>query len=156
MKLNLGCGRNQLEGFVNVDADPKVGPDEEWDLEDALPIETDSVDYIVASHIFEHISSFHELMEECGRVLKVGGKMLVRVPEFPSEASVANPFHVRYFVPQSFLYYTRGGGFGDVLNLRHYWKVEQFLPGKSSPGFKELVVLMVLDEPTEAEEDTDA
>lgn len=153
MKLNLGCGKLKLEGFINLDGDASVEPDMVWNLEEGLPFEDNSCDYIVASHVLEHIRDFVALMEECGRVLISGGKMMIRVPEFPSIASVANPYHLRFFVPQSFMYFTRSGCFGDVLPLEHYWVVEDFLPGKSSPGLKELVVLLSLDEePIEAKE----
>ena len=33
MKLNLGCGQNKFDGFVNVDKAPECDPDRAVDLE---------------------------------------------------------------------------------------------------------------------------
>jgi|GEM_PF-1906114 len=33
LKLNIGCGFNKIDGYVNVDAFPDCSPDVLWDLE---------------------------------------------------------------------------------------------------------------------------
>ena len=54
LKLNLGCGNNKYDGFLNVD---KFGePDINWDLEKfPWPWEDNSVDEIRIIHVLEHL-----------------------------------------------------------------------------------------------------
>ena len=63
LKLNLGCGNNKYDGFLNVD---KFGePDIKWDLEKfPWPWEDNSVDEIRIIHVLEHLGDclqfFHQ------------------------------------------------------------------------------------------------
>jgi ubiquinone/menaquinone biosynthesis C-methylase UbiE len=111
VKINLGCGnefRPESEGWVNVDRwdyDPRV---KVVDLElGKLPFENDSVDHIRATHVLEHITNLIPLMNECWRVLKVGGTFYIEVPKYPSLDCFKDPTHVRFFVKETFEYFTR-------------------------------------------------
>lgn len=51
------------------------------DLErDRLPFEDGSVDLIVANQIFEHLKEVFWVLHECARVLRVGGSLVIGVP----------------------------------------------------------------------------
>jgi predicted SAM-dependent methyltransferase len=83
IKLNLGAGKNRLKGFVNVDLQEFGKGYLKADVRN-LPLETNSVDYILARQILEHIP-FREIestLKEWLRVLKKGGKMVVTCPDF--------------------------------------------------------------------------
>jgi predicted SAM-dependent methyltransferase len=73
-KLNLGCGGNTLEGFENHDADV--------DISKALPWKDESVDFILAEHVFEHVTppDGMRFLTECLRILKRGGVLRLCVP----------------------------------------------------------------------------
>ena len=56
MKLNLGCGTDYKQGWVNVDSG-NVHCDVKHDIEKCpWPFEDSSVDEILLKHVFEHIS----------------------------------------------------------------------------------------------------
>ena len=109
--LNLGCGYDYRSGWINIDKE-QTGQrvDMVRDLEDAeLPFENNSVDFILCSHILEHIRNYIPLMKEIHRVLKPRGILHIKVPEFPCAAAISDPTHVRYFVPESFTYLVNTG-----------------------------------------------
>ena len=79
LRLNLGCGRNLKEGFTNVDVSGK--PDVKYDLDKyPYPFKANSVDFILAAHVLEHLDKPLTFLKECQRILKKGGRMEIRVP----------------------------------------------------------------------------
>lgn len=78
VRLNLGCGKVILpndEGWVNVDQQPLEGVDVVCDLFTfPWPFEDDYADYIIASHLIEHIP--HQVILRQREVQTVpGGKV---------------------------------------------------------------------------------
>lgn len=96
MKLDLGGGRSPMKGYINIDLCPTA--DLQIDLEKAcLPFKDSEVDEIRAKDILEHIRNLLPLLNECWRVLKLGGKMYIEVPRHDSAEAVIDPTHVRFF-----------------------------------------------------------
>lgn len=110
-KLQLGCGRNWLEGWLNSDYFPRTSDILQLDVTVALPFEDDTFDYIFSEHVIEHIS-YPEgayMLEECFRVLKPGGVLRVGTPDL---AFLVNLYredeasgHARTQIEQEFLEY---------------------------------------------------
>lgn len=84
VKLLLGGRTTKIDGFLNVDLYEGAGVDVRTDASDLSTFQTDSVDEIYASHILEHFSHTKtvDVLREWRRVLKVGGKLYVSVPDF--------------------------------------------------------------------------
>jgi len=85
VKLNLGCGKRKLEGYVNIDLQ-NWGPGQCDILADARDLdmfEDGSVDRIVTAGLLEHIPPWQTLpaLREWHRVLKPGGTIRVAVPD---------------------------------------------------------------------------
>jgi ubiquinone/menaquinone biosynthesis C-methylase UbiE len=49
---------------------------------EALPFTDNSIDFIVSTDVFEHVRDLQQVLSECYRVLKKGGKLCVLFPEF--------------------------------------------------------------------------
>jgi len=82
MKLHVACGFKYKEGYVNIDADPRVRSDIVRNLERGLPFSDNTCEEILSEHTLEHIDPdlIHFVMSEFWRVLVPGGKLNVLVP----------------------------------------------------------------------------
>ncbi len=70
--LNLDIGHQDLRknpGRLKVCADAR-----------ALPLRANSVDLICSEHVFEHFTRPQRVLEECSRVMKEGGDLVVSAP----------------------------------------------------------------------------
>jgi predicted SAM-dependent methyltransferase len=101
-KLNLACGADYREGWVNQDFDRRVVADVYCDLEDMLPFPGESFDFVYACHILEHIRELQNLKVELYRILKPGGVLACVVPHYLSVDAWGNPQHIRAFSKDSF------------------------------------------------------
>jgi SAM-dependent methyltransferase len=106
-RLNLGCGDDIRDGFINIDlidaADLKIDL-ETVGREKKLPYPDGSVELTLCSHILEHLHNFKDLMNELHRVTKPGGVLTVLVPIYPSKQAFQDPTHVRFFTDETFSY----------------------------------------------------
>lgn len=118
VRLNLGCGRNSLPGWTNVDVTPLPGVDVVADLascrEVPLPFADDSVDEFLLSHVLEHVRDPLGLMAELHRIARPNALMVVRVPHGASDDAVEDPTHVRQMFPGSFGYFSQP----------YYWRAD--------------------------------
>lgn len=83
MRINYGCGKNKLVGFVNIDIEPSCEPDEVCDAR-FQPLPYSDVDLIVAFHVIEHIEYAHQgkVLDQFARVLKPEGRLVLSFPDF--------------------------------------------------------------------------
>jgi len=82
IKLNLGCGRDHLSGWINADIDPRVSPEILLDLTQNLPFKSNSVTLIRLQDVLEHLTkeAAETLLRECHRVLIPSGTLELRLP----------------------------------------------------------------------------
>lgn len=94
MKLNLGCGRDIREGWVNVDIyggeavvrhDLNVRP---W------PWADNSADEVIMFHSLEHLRDTTEVMKELYRVCENGALVHIAVPHPRHDDYISDPTHV--------------------------------------------------------------
>ena len=85
MRLNLCCGQDIRNGFLNIDVrrlDPRIL---QLDLERDLltPFPPESAEEIVAQDCVEHVSwrRVPDLLRDVYRVLRCGGIFVIRVPD---------------------------------------------------------------------------
>jgi predicted SAM-dependent methyltransferase len=83
LRIQLGCGKNILQNWINVDIYRAEGIDIQLNFRNPLPFETGSVSLIFSEHVFEHLfkDEVERLLKECFRVLKKGGILRLGVPD---------------------------------------------------------------------------
>ena len=128
-KLHLGCGRNILSGWINLDCVALPGVDLVYDLERCadtpLPIEDDSVDEFLLSHVIEHVRNTLPLMQEMHRVARPGAKAILRLPHGANDDAWEDPTHVRSYFQNSFVYFAQPGYWRADYGYRGDWQLEK-------------------------------
>lgn len=82
--VNVGCGFDTSDEFINVDVLPLPHIHHVHDITDLSMFPTDSVDLLYASHVLEHmpVKKVVSTLKEWQRVLKKGGTIRISVPDF--------------------------------------------------------------------------
>src|SRR3989338_11663911 len=115
IKLNLGSGGRPLEGYINVDSNPKAPKvDIVHDLDVyPWPFENESVDEVVMDQCLEHLDDHNHAMKEIYRILKKGGVVNISVPHFTWQYAYHDPTHKHFFGYNTFFYYAHDCGYFD-------------------------------------------
>jgi len=133
-RLNVGCGRNIKEGWVNLDSIALPGVDLVCDLENlrgtpiGLPDET--VEQFLLSHVIEHIRDSLSLMQELWRLAIPGAIAVIRVPHGGSDDAWEDPTHVRSYFAGSFGFFSQP----------YYWRADYGYRGDWQPAKIQLLV----------------
>jgi hypothetical protein len=119
-RINLGCGQDYRQDYLNIDINPDANPDMVVDLSalTALPVSVPSaiygtvtlaenqIDEIIAVNVLEQVQQLPQLMGNCLKLLKVGGRFTILVSYDLSLGAWQDPRRVRAFNENSWLYYT--------------------------------------------------
>lgn len=130
MKLNIGCGHDKRKGYTNMDIALEVNPDIQWNIEEGLPMLSDScVDEVLANNVLTqilHSDTFLKVMNELWRVIKKDGELFIRVPNAKDVCAFQDPMDNRRFTDQTFTYMESGHRRYDEYG-KHYgfkpWRV---------------------------------
>jgi len=103
MKLNIGCGYDRKEGFINVDSDAECNPDKCFDLtKPNWPIEDSSIELVNAEHVLEHLEGtegYLTFWKELYRVCKHDAVIQIEVPHWEHDTFHHDPTHCRKVTP---------------------------------------------------------
>lgn len=108
MRIDLGCGPNKPAGWTGIDFRPLPGVDIVHNLGFGIPFEESSVDELRGRDFFEHMPDTIFIFNDCWRVLRPGGTLLVEVPRWPHVDAVKDPTHVHFFAVETFTEYLAG------------------------------------------------
>lgn len=101
-KPNLFLKKNAAS-YVNLDSRNIPEVDCVMDVaSDPFPNDTNSVDLIYTSNALNKVGDLIRVFNECWRVLKWGGSLMIKVPHRGSPSAVADPTIRRVFVEESF------------------------------------------------------
>ena len=89
-KIDFGSGRVETKGFINYDKD-------DIDLNKKINIDDDSVDEIRLHHVLEHLNNPYGAIMELHRILKIGGILDIKLPQFACVLPHQRFFHSRYY-----------------------------------------------------------
>lgn len=130
MKLNLGCGRDIKEGWVNVDIVPGDGVDLVLDLDQPKAFELaerSSVDEFLVSHLIEHIQHPLPLLEAMWWAAKRDAVAIFRCPHGASDDADEDPTHVRRMFTHSWDYFGQPAWARADSGYRGDWRVEEVM-----------------------------
>ncbi len=82
-KLNVGCGFDHRQGYVNVDMHDRHKPDVVANVLDLAAFPTGYYEELVAQDVLEHVTreDVRKALFEWNRVLALGGKIFIRTTE---------------------------------------------------------------------------
>jgi ubiquinone/menaquinone biosynthesis C-methylase UbiE len=106
-KLNLGCCENYMKGLINIDSNKNVKADLYLDITKKWPFKDNSVEYILADNILEHITKeeVEKVMKEMHRVCKDKAIIEIYTPHFTSVNATKLLCHKTCFGIGTFSYY---------------------------------------------------
>ena len=85
MKVNLGCGSNIRDGFLNIDLTKRENKNHlQYDLSKGLPPQVKNATLIYSSHFFEHLTNEQavNLLSGCYKALAPKGLFRMVLPNF--------------------------------------------------------------------------
>lgn len=152
IKLNVGCGRDIIPGWKNLDSFPLAGVDIVFDLEtcatQSIPLDENSADEILLSHLIEHIKNILPMMQELYRIAQPDAKMIIRVPYGSSDDAFEDPTHIRQCFIGTFRYFSQPFYWKADYGYRGDWQAKRitlyiqkrFVTGKDVNQIMELVM----------------
>jgi predicted SAM-dependent methyltransferase len=117
LRLQLGCGSNILDGWLNSDYYPVIPGVMHLDATNRYPFADATFAYAFSEHMIEHIpyEGAEVMLRECHRILKPGGKVRITTPDL------------------AFVIALYGDALSDLQKAYTAWGAKE-LPG-DSPGF---------------------
>jgi len=102
-KLNIGCGKDVRQDYLNVDCVNLKGVDKVCDLNKfPWPFKDNTFDEVLAFNIIEHLNDAYKVFEELHRICKNNAIIRLIVPHFSSFSCWGDIQHKRGFSVESF------------------------------------------------------
>ncbi len=127
--LNLGSGEEYREGFINLDFNNNIKADVYWNIEDefGLPFRNNRFDYILCSHVLEHVKDLYKLMDELYRISSNGATIEIISPHFTSTWANKEISHYQNFGVGTFANMTAARDCGQVYGKANFIVIEEEL-----------------------------
>lgn len=125
IKLDIGCGKNKVPGYIGIDMNREVNPDIVCNC-CTLPFTDKCADVIAANHLGEHLlpDEMYHFFCELNRVLKDGGTITMKIDRewTMKQLRKKDPTH-KWRYRKLFIrnLATRVGFTVSSINIRRYW-----------------------------------
>ncbi|MDR9853300.1 methyltransferase domain-containing protein [Paenibacillus sp. VCA1] len=106
MKIDIGCGYNKQSGYIGIDRFETPDTKIVCDIDRGIPLEDNSVEYVMASHFLEHCEDLMATMEEIYRICKHKAIICIAAPYYNTSLNVANPYHKQVFNEHTARFFT--------------------------------------------------
>ena len=140
-KLNVGCGRDILKDWINLDCISMPGIDIVADIDQCrdkpLPVDDNSIDEFLLSHVIEHLHNPLPLMQELYRIATPDAVALIKVPHGSSDDAFEDPTHIRQYFHGSFGYFSQPFYWKADYGYRGDWqakKIQFLVPASDNQG----------------------
>ncbi|MBL6600332.1 MAG: hypothetical protein ISP41_15710 [Alphaproteobacteria bacterium] len=128
-RLNVGCGNDIREDWVNIDGADLAGIDFTVDLDDCattrLPLPDDHFEKMEMIHVLEHLRYPLPLMQELWRAAAPGARLFIKVPHAGHDDAWVDPTHVRALTPHTFTYFAQPKYVDMDYGYTGDWRVER-------------------------------
>lgn len=149
-RLNIGCGKNIKNAWINLDITYIDGIDVIADLDKCkttkLPFEENSIDEFYASHVIEHIENVLPMMEELYRVAKKDAKAIFKCPYGSSDDAFEDPTHVKRYFLNSFGYFSQPFYWRADYGYKGDWKAVKIVLYVSKDKYTNLEIKEIFSE----------
>lgn len=111
--LDVGCGSKKIEGATGIDHFFYDGVDKVHNLNNfPWPFMKETFNKIYFCHSISHLKDICLIMEECHRILKIGGTIEIIAPHFSSDNFFTDPTINFSLGIRSMNYFVRNTSFG--------------------------------------------
>ncbi len=132
--IQLGCGKNRLQGWMNLDMPV-------FDITRPLPWNDQSVDALFLEHVIEHIptNQAYAFMKEAWRTLKPGGILRLTFPDLLRISRESTPEYIRFLQAHGWGNGTPGSALESIITNHGHkaiWTRDTMLATLRSIGFE--------------------
>jgi predicted SAM-dependent methyltransferase len=127
-KLHIGCGKNILPDWLNMDYLPLSRESLYLDARRPFFLKGDTFDYVFSEHMIEHISYNYglKMLTECRRVLKPLGKLRISTPDLAFIVNLYRPqksvLEQEYIKWAADLFFHRNPNVNEVFVINYFMR----------------------------------
>lgn len=117
LKIQLGSGHKILDGWINIDGNPKVIKAMYYDIRNKLPFQDNSVALIFTSNVLEHFypDELENILLEINRVTRKNSIIRIIVPSLEKSIDAYNKKNKSFFSDFPRSYKSIGGRFVNLI-----------------------------------------